>query len=66
MKIVSYVVCKNSQDFEEWQLKNLDHQIISVSPFVGNVSGQQRGTDNNCDFNLNVPVNVFVTYFKEV
>lgn len=66
MKIVSYVVFKNSQDFEEWQLKNLDYQIISVSPFVGAISGQQMGDETNSNFCMNAPVNVFVTYFKEV
>lgn len=66
MKVIAYKMFESSEQFEEWQVENPEVGIINVSPFVGNVSGKQRGSDTQADFNLNVPINAFITYFKEV
>lgn len=66
MKVISYKVFENSKDFEQWQKENPETGIISVSPFAGNIRGIQNGVENHSNFCMNVPITVFVTYFKEV
>ena len=72
MKILSYKIFKNNNDFEKWQLEHMEKDIagvVQVQPIVATLEmkGLENKTGETNDIHMEGSINVaiFVTYLRK-